>query len=152
MEYEFSIVPENCRIEQKEFWYCYRYDIRNKYARSLFIFGYLEFKGSTIYKNIDLLEKESENKEFIKELKNRRKELDLSAFRIRKLNIFTPENNVLLVENLALKQLLENRTIKNYYDKNSEENNNNNYNSDFLIKKINQLLIEKNPILLFLMN
>lgn len=57
MEYEFSIVPENCRIEQKEFWYCYRYDIRNKYARSLFIFGYLEFKGSTIYKNIDLLEK-----------------------------------------------------------------------------------------------
>lgn len=54
--HQFNIVPENCRIQEDEFWHCYKNDIRGKYARSLFIFGYGEFKRSASLKNIDLLE------------------------------------------------------------------------------------------------
>jgi len=57
-EYSFSIAPQNCGIREsdlKEFWYCYKNDIRAKYARALFLFGYEQFKRTYWYENLDEL-------------------------------------------------------------------------------------------------
>jgi len=59
-EYTFLVAPQNCKLDKsdlKEFWYCYKNNIRGKYARGLLTFAFGQFKSTYWYENLNELDK-----------------------------------------------------------------------------------------------